>query len=262
MATIRKGNYLKGVLGPLVFRKVNGRQEIVTKPVPGQMKQTKATKRASGTFGLSSKLGARIRDAVRGQLTNFQDSRMNVRLVGELNSILQGCRDSETRSFDFSEQTFSRLAGFEFNTDSKVRNLMLQFPEVKADQKILSVHVPPLSIPGKFKFPQKSFFCGLNISVSLFRLKDGKMAVAAKSQHMEIYRYPELSAAAEFKFDLPEGCLCITTISLKYAVAEEGGRRFINNKRFNPVCILGALFTTGTYGEPDDNQWTGMVKFP
>jgi len=49
MAT-RKGNYLTGVLGPLVLRVVNGKQVVSTRVKKGKIKHTEATKKSNQTL--------------------------------------------------------------------------------------------------------------------------------------------------------------------------------------------------------------------
>lgn len=261
MATVGKGNYLKGVLGPLVFSNVNGQQRIKEKSAPGTMKQTEATKKASGTFGMASTFGAQLRSIYSGELKGFQDSLVNIRLAGILTSLLQACRDPKSGFFNFDMHSFSGLAGFEFNSHSKVSSRMLQLPEVSFEEEMLTVAVPSLAIGRQFKFPPKTSRCILIVSVSLFRLRDGKMLLHPENQQIELFKNGEFTAENTFKFNIPKGCLCTASLFLDYSIPGKNGWLMFNNKLFSPASILSTWFTAGNYEAGDHYKWVDMLKF-
>ena len=55
------GKFLKGILGDFIFKVVDGVQVVSKRAVPGTMKQTVETKKASANFRKSSMPGKHIR---------------------------------------------------------------------------------------------------------------------------------------------------------------------------------------------------------
>lgn len=257
---IQRGGFLRGSIGRLTYREVNGQQIVSERIKKGTTKQTKSTKKAAAIFGLGSNFCADIRDTISGYLNCFADSLMDKRLSGLLNSILQGCRNPETNTFDFEEQSFSRLKGFEFNINSRLQYRMAKLPEVTLEGGVLSVSLPILSIPGQLKFPPKSFYCKIGISVSLFRIKEGKRKRMPLYQNIEVTKDKKFTTAQVLKFDVPSDCLCITCIFLDYGEAEKSGWRMMNSKELNPACILDTRFTLQTDEGKDKMRWTKMRK--
>lgn len=255
---IQRGRFLYGSIGPLTYRVVDDQQIVSGKIKKGTTKQTKLTKKSAGVFGLGSNFCADIRDSISGQLNGLADYLMDKRLAGLMNSILQGCRNAETETFDFEEQSFSRLKGFEFNINSKLQYRIAKLPEVSLEGGVLSVSMPVLSIPGQLKFPPKSFYCKIGISVSLFRIKEGKRKKMPFYQKIEVTRNKEFTEAQVLKFDIPSDCLCITSIFLDYGAAEKNGWRMMNTKDLNPACILDVRFAPVMDGVKDNIRWTNM----
>lgn len=114
MAT-RKGKFLQGVLGSFVYRVVNGQQQVSSKPVPGTMKQTAATKAAFRNFRMASSLGGSIRNSLSDWINGYADWQIVNRLVSNLSAALIICQNADTRLYSFEENSFASLEGFEFN---------------------------------------------------------------------------------------------------------------------------------------------------
>jgi hypothetical protein len=258
----KKGDFLSGVLGPLVFRVVNGVQRVSQRPEPGTMKQTADTKRAANTFGMASSLGAKFRGTLKEQLLAFSNNGVKNRLNGRLMEILGSCRNPKSLMYQFAGDSFEGLEDFEYHTKSTVGKLLGRPPEISVDQGKIRFRLPELKIPIQLKFPYDSFRCKINVSVSLLRLRDGLYQALAETQTVVFNNHMKKTDPHEFEFEVPNGCLCIVSLFLVYETANRKGWKMINNKNFNPGCICKAIITDGEYQAGDGIIWKEMVKFP
>ncbi|SDZ84868.1 hypothetical protein [Pedobacter hartonius] len=257
----QNGKFISGVLGPLVYRVVNGKQIISTKTAPGTIKQTTDTKRSADTFGMGSSLGASIRKTLAGQLSGFYDIGMISRLNGKMAEILGTCRNPKSRLYQFETNSFSRLDDFEFNANSEATNLLSKAPTVVLRDGILTIMLPKLVILQHLKFPNRSYKCEISFNVSLFRLRDGLMKAFPDTQSFLITKNMKEVDPDEFIFAVPDGCLCVVSVFLNYLTAEKTGWKSINSKKFNPGCICAALISPGAYKDDGHIIWTKMTKF-
>lgn len=255
----QRGKFLRGVLGGYIFRVVNNKQQVYPKPLPKTMKQTKATKRASNTFGMASSLGAQIRMTVSGEIANCSDSLMTNRLNGELITILGESRNPATKLYHFDTDSFSRLKGFEYNVHCRVEQSMLARPQVSIADDKLKVNIPTLNIPSQLKFPRASFHCDLKILVSLFRLKDGKFAKVPDLQQIEVTKNKTFMEGQELIFSVPSGCLCIVSLFVEFSIP--GKRDWEPMKDFYSGCICGALVTPGIFQADLRRTWLSGIPF-
>ena len=74
------GKFFTGRIGPVTFRKSKGKQIVSARPLPGTMKQTENTKKASGTFGMASLLTSKIRQEFSNDICNLHDGDIHSRL--------------------------------------------------------------------------------------------------------------------------------------------------------------------------------------
>lgn len=260
MAT-REGNFLVGVLGGLIFKQVNGKQVITTRIPPGTLKKTEAMKKSSDTFGMASSLSAAIMKTLSVQINHYHDGTAFSRLTGEMRKVLGTIRDPGSMLYHFESDSFKDLCGFEFNQLSKVKGRMASLPEVDLGDGILNVRVDELLIPREFKFPEGSFQCRLMVCVSLFRLNDGLAAELPDVKTVVITMDKARLPKQNFQFQVPAGCLCITSLFLEYAAAGKNGWEVLNHKKLNPGRICDAVITPGTYQQQGKRTWFDMVSF-
>lgn len=258
---IKNGNFLRGALGPLIFRVVRGKQRVSVKPEPGTVKQTKKTKTAGKRFGMASSLGAEIRRTFEVNVGTNYDPTVNERLTGVLMSILSECQDPKTKRYQFVADSFSKLEGFDFNNNAKMNQLTTLHVKAKLHGTDLSVEINELLVQEQLKFPANAFRCQLTISMSLLRLKDGLLLGNAERQNVKVNLGMEKLEAQNFNFKIPGGCLCLTTMSLTYSIAGKSGWKDVGSKKHNPSCIIGAFITPGAYQQDSRIRWLAMVKF-
>ncbi|CAM4226724.1 hypothetical protein SAMN06265348_107228 [Pedobacter westerhofensis] len=258
-----KKNFLSGVLGPLKFSVRNGEQLVSKAVAPGTMKQSRATKKASTVFGKAASLSRLLRESVSGQYAGLFGNDIINGLTGRMYPILKDCCDPETGDYKFDLHSFSRLQQLEFNSKSKVINLLQENPLgiLNGDVLSLTLEQPLLQ---DFKFPLRSFKCKITAALSLFRLKDQKMIRRAEVQSIVVEKANEMTAPHTFSFKLPAGCLCTLTLFMDYSTIDEAGWKLLKDKKFSPAVICGAYHTEGEYQKDVDGRfWTRTdVEFP
>ncbi|WP_158800627.1 hypothetical protein [Pedobacter sp. L105] len=255
----KDGNFLRGALGPYVYRVVRGKQVVSMRPVRGKMKQTPKTKKSNQAFGLATMIGRYLRESVINGINGYSDDEMNNRLTTLLVQSLAESRDPQTGSYAFLEDSFSTLEGFEFNRNSKLSNQMASEPAVAINNGILTVTIPQNQIDFTFKFPRNTFVCRIVVYVSLFRPEDWFTTKNVESQTVMITRNKPVMEEQKFTFAIPDGCLCLVSTFLQYANYGPEDMVFINNQKFNPGQICAAFITPGVF-QDDERLWIKMEK--
>jgi hypothetical protein len=247
MGTI-KGKFIKGKAGSLVYREYRGKQIVQGIPDVIKTHRTEGTKKAAKIFGKASKLAGGIRWGLAYACANFYDGTMIYRFNTEILRCLNAIKDPETQQFNFSSDSFSTLAGFEFNTESMVKNNFFVQPSVAIEGTRLQVTIPEMQIPSALKWPiDRPECCKMIITNTMIDLKHGCTRNLKDPQVMEIpYSYtPSVVGAQTFDFEIVPGCLCVTAISLQYIEKTFVGQNIVNSKIFNPAAILHAYIDDG-----------------
>lgn len=256
----KNGKFLRGVLGSLVFRVVNGKQIVTIRPPKGSIKQSEATKKASQTFGMASSFAAQILRGLKVALVEPGDTRVRNKMNSAIAVILKNCRDPETGKYHFDDQSFTPLDNFELNTRSKVQDLVIGMPSVMYKDGVLRLSLIDLKIPAMLKFPHDSFKCKITFCMLMYRLSEGLAVLNPEMQELVVTKDRKSTEAQDFIFKIPEGCFCLVTMTLQYAVAMKSGWQIINTKHFNPARICATVFAPGTYQPVPGQLWTEMVK--
>lgn len=241
------GKHIRGLVGNIVSRK--GKKGMIVQSAPGKYKQSEATKQESSLFGKGSTLASALRRELNLIISSNQDGEMVNRFNKPIKEVLRQCYDPETQKFNFMEDSFSRLAGFEFNVKSPLINSLWVSPEMHLNGNILTISLPEIEIPAQLKFPGATHTCILMAIVSFTSLEHCHRKPSAV-QTMEISQSETIVPARQFDFEVPEGCLCIAGIGLKYFSINHTIRTTFNSKVFNPAGIIGALISPGTFVLP------------
>lgn len=260
MAT-REGEFFRGLIGPLSFRVLRGKQIVSTRIAKGTMKQTALTIKSASTFGMAAKLAAEIKRLFGFTYDQHADSSILSRLTGVLNQLLSKCRDRRSMTYDFTESGFAALIGFEFANGSKVASMLSKLPVVSLDNETLKIQLPKLKIPEEFIFPDKSLKCKLTLSVALFRLRDGLAASKSVHNSLLIGKSQKLMPAQTLDLTIPKDCLAVVGLFMEYQSAGKDGWVVINHKELNPGCIVGTVMTGGKFKDNGDRLWAKMVRF-
>lgn len=258
---IKKNNVLTGIIGPLVLRVVNGQQIVTQRMLPGTMKQTGATKLSAGSFAMASTFTAEFKRALGFAAGSYTDADMHGRLTGVINRILNVCRANDPKFYHFNEDSFSALTGFNFNLKSTVEKQMPLKPQISIAPGLLAVSFSETVDKPLIRFPKYSFKCTITFMVTLFRLTDGLRINLSDQQQLIIINDKKAVSIDTLNFIIPDGCLCVATMYMEYATSGNTGWRILNDKNFNPCCILSAQVTSGVYQKNDDRVWTPMTRF-
>ncbi|TDQ11551.1 hypothetical protein [Pedobacter metabolipauper] len=240
------GKFLKGLVGDLIFRVVGKRQQVSRKHV----KKTKKRKLGKGTvvnngiFGMASGLACSIRDNFNQIITEFYDGGMIYTLNADVYKIIKQARDEKTKTYNFTEDSFKRLIGFEFNNASPLKDLLLASINVEQYNNIIRISLPELKIPKDLKMTLNSSYFSINIGVCLFDLENcvSKRTLVSTKQPKGVKIIP----AQSWEFDTHPGCLCVTVMNIQSVIETFSGNFLQNNERNHPAAIVSAIFTSGT----------------
>ncbi|MDR6782327.1 hypothetical protein ABIE26_001185 [Pedobacter africanus] len=253
------GKFIKGTAGSVVYKKYRNKQIVTSKPEFSPGSQTEATKLAAASFGLAVKLAKHIRHNLDPVVTEFFDGPMVNRFNSELIYVLNQVFDPETEVFTFNTESFSRLAGFEFNMDSPVRDNFFVQPEATVSSTTLKIEIPEIHQPHELKFPKDGRKCVLGLAVGMYDLKHGRMTLSPIQSTTIDWTYdPMVVPPKTFEFEIEPGCLCIPVISMQFVRTTFAGTIVVNNKSFNPVAILRAFIAAGEPEKSRTKSWQSM----
>ncbi|SMC73750.1 hypothetical protein [Pedobacter nyackensis] len=256
MATF-DGKFIRGAAGDLIFKK-NGKKQVVQgKSKKAKIDMTQATFDAAFVFGRASTLASYIRGNIE-KIVRYYDGGMISRFTGECNQILQKATTGKDNEFDFSQDYFSRLNGFEFNDVSLVKSCLFAQPVVSLTEQTATIDFPEMQIPKDIKFPSSATYCVVAFSVTLFDLKnDQYKSQEVQSFEIELKNHPFTFPAQQLNFEGAPGALCVIALGLYYFEKTFAGKAMINNKDLSPSAILKAAFCPG---EIDiQNKWREMI---
>lgn len=239
------GKQIIGMVGGLVFKKGRNGKTIIQSG-GGPVKQTKATKTASGIFGKASTLSKAIRVDLSVLINGFYDGAMVNRLNTQNREILEQCYDKDTKQYTFKADSFSRLAGFEFNAKSPLSKNLWVEPQLTLTGNQLTLSLPAMEINEQLKFPVPCNVCEIKVALAFYNLEQGvhKQSVF---QVLEVHTDQPLLPAHDFTFEVPDGCLCVMGMKLGYATLKDNIKIIKNNKAFNPAGLCGAVVTPGEF---------------
>lgn len=257
MAT-QKGKFIKGTVGPVVYRPYRGKQVIQARPNFTALSQSKGTKEAASIFGIASNLAGEIRNHLEPG-TGFSDGTMFIRLTAELLYVLRGAKNPGAKKYNFKARSFERLDGFEFNINSPLRKQIFVAPVLRQEPDRIIVELPEMKIPQDLKFPKEASACLLGVSMVSFDLDYGHVK-PSELQYTELpygYHYTPYPAR-NFEFELVPGCLGIVVMSLNYVSKTFNGNLVLNSKLFSPAVVLKAFVADGQVDPELTKSWKSI----
>jgi hypothetical protein len=264
MAIIKNG-FTRGKISNVIYSVRNGVQNAKGVSQKKKYNKTKGTIDSSTVFGKASTLGLYIRMSMYDAFNDFHDSGMSTRLTGRIVESFKPILDEAKLYPIFTQTSFKRLEGFEFNINSPIQNFL--FAELMVDysaNNLVKVTIPEMKSPKEFVFPENMRKCKFVVSCGLLDLENGFLK-ETESQLFDIQQeLPTMTIPAhEFTFPTEPGCLCLIAVSLQFYKTTFAGNIIINNKQFNPSAILSAYITDGTVTIGERTYWdkmTFMVK--
>lgn len=255
------GKQIIGVVGNLVFKKGRKGKTTIVQTKPQHVKQTANTKVTANLFGKGSTLGKAIRYDLYELTGDFYDGGAINRMNKLNREILEQCYNKDTKEFTFNQNSFSRLAGFEFNEESPLSKSLWADPQVDLNGNQFTLSLPTFEIPEQLKFPAGSNTCEITVAIAFYNLEQG-LRKPAKQQILEVSTKEPHVPAHNFTFEVPDGCLCIIGIRLNYYSLYNNIKTVKNNQKFNPAALCGAVITPGVFVIPPSNNTPNKVISP
>ncbi len=250
------GKFLRGVIGPVILKKSGNKQQVIPRGRRGTVKQSAATKQASGTFGMASGLSGQIKTVLKEDWGIADDGSVHARLSSALNQLLMRARDPVTGQYSFSADSFHGLAGFEFNAARRLADKLPARLELQLEANLLYVAFPTGEKPLKLKFVKGSNACKLTVSVALFRLAEGLVGRSADQRSLMVEKETFDLRGMSFLFEIPNDCLYLLTLNIEYYK----GQFPIADVALNTAAIYDARVVDGAYTQGRKFLWaeTGL----
>lgn len=251
----KKGKHFVGKVGKVNTRLYRGKEIMQTNPGKGKVKQTVATKKASGNFGKSSSLAAEIRQGLSPVINGYYDGEMISNFTGKMRAVIDQCYKKEEDAFAFEKNDFSVLTGFDFNSKSPLQKNMWHLPESTLKDNVLSINVPALKIGDELKFPRGTNLCRMVVCTSLYQLQKGMACQNFNIQTIDIREDQEATESHVFDFEIPAGCLCFTAFGLRFYSKGSETAVLANNKLFNPAALCAIYLNEGEFQMDKSSDW-------
>jgi hypothetical protein len=239
------GKKLQGVVGPVRLRFSKGKQLVESKPK--HIKQTVDTKKCAATFCSSANFSRTIMDQFATLLNKFQDNNMYNRLQKVVSMVFDGARNRTDGQYQFTEDSFELLNGFNFNINSPFLETLRVIPKWCLHDKTLRIRLSALNIPAQLKFPLDAAACRITFYTLLFSVYDGLKVCVPEEKSIVIQHDQHLSYPEEFSFNVPDGCLCIVGCFLEFYRMSRDFKILLNSKDFNPSSICASVMAPGEF---------------
>lgn len=195
MAIRNANGLIRGKMGDIVFKVVNGKQ--VMYQVPDTVKQSRLTKKCAEMFGVCSKQTSILMRYLRPWFGGKVDSTQAARLRGACLTIL---RDNEKRGVipaDLSTADMGNLKGFEFNIKTPFEKFF-QAPIHIAEESIkLTIRIPVYSPAQELCFPKLYEKVDVHLIVFHFDFNTSK-PMFTFDEHWEIKQRSTFEEAREY----------------------------------------------------------------
>lgn len=244
-------NQLRGPVGPVNFRNVKGRLIVSAKVAPGTKKQTKASIVTANNFGKASATGLQIRASYRQQIVEMPDGEMHRRLNKEFTTIYNSDLDKESGTFHFNADSFNALTNFEFNDTSRLKNKMIVQPDFVLEDSRLTIRFPYDRERKFLKFPAAASVCELCMVVTYLKMDDRTCLRKPLLEEVMVEKDNNYPMGQHFTFDVPEGCVFLLSIFLKFN--NSPGAENYKNQNAGAICYT--TFSPGLYTGEVINRW-------
>lgn len=151
---INDNGFIRGLVGPLVNRKVGNKNYLQSRPY--RVKQTDDTKRASKDFGNVSRAGALIRMCFGEIHQQLHDGQMGNRLNRQIYRAIKTNLDCDKGSRALSNCVLDRLVNFQFNENCHMQDYLFIDPLISLNKKKdLQISFPEFDIKRALVLPEK-----------------------------------------------------------------------------------------------------------
>lgn len=250
---IFNGKNIKGTIGPISLTPRGNETIIRSKPGRGGVKQTAATKKSAALFGtVISPFAKLLRQAAAPLHLGFYDGAMVNRMNSAVATIFNQHLTDEG-NFSLNEESFKRLNGFDFNSQSPLNKSLLITPRVNLAGEELSMNLSPFEVSKNLKFPHTAQNCVIQFQLALFNLDQNKWKLEAPKE-LSIAKSQKNSEGISLSYTIPEGTLVLLVCAIRYFK----NNLMMDHKSFHPAGIIEALYRTGKPSSETLTDWIAM----
>ena len=243
MARLDKNKFLSGVIGNLVFRNLDGKQIVQSKPE--SINQSKLTKLSGSEFRKCSQWAKMLRQHLSDFLIHQTDSYMYRRFTGRLYSAIQ-----KNTSLLKGERTplnsnLEDMVGFDFNSNSPFKEYFLPTMTVTLNnQRQVELFIPEFESKSEVVFPKQNGRAELLVYVVATSLQYNTSVEDAYIILPIIQNNSLIPETVWTSPVLPEHHFVLVTAKIMYFDTDKFTvKNYINSKEINPACILLAEHT-------------------
>ncbi|SFI78743.1 hypothetical protein [Myroides guanonis] len=231
---------IRGVVGNLVFRVMNGKQVVQQRSkvdiVP------KRTLENANLFGICSKQAAIVRTKLKPWLGMNYDSKMPVRLQAGCYKILKSKENQKREIGDLFSANLSGLSGFEFNVNSPFSKYFISDLNVSGDLKIgLKVYLSSLETLYDLRYPKDCESVDLHL-IMLHIPKGNVSGCIVETIQWTLLKNKQTQEERSFQTRpiQTEGITLVIAQLLFFNSRSQFGKVYVNNKKLHPMKIVYA----------------------
>ncbi|MCY1226835.1 hypothetical protein D3C87_143120 [compost metagenome] len=238
MAQVSRKNIISGITGNLVFRNLDGKQILQSRP--GKIHQTRETVASGSEFRHCSRWAKHLRIGLHSFLAGQADSYMYRRLTGAFyNALLENTHLPKGQRTPFTAD-MKALEGFEFNIHSPFKKYFLpEITVVMDSQRQVQVTIPELEPKSQIRFPEEVPHAELVVYACATKFEASSPIVDA------FFTLPiPFDAAIQSEMvwtspALPKGYFVVVAAKLLYYEENQFmGKKYSNSDVLNPCSIL------------------------
>ena len=242
MAKITPSGQIKGTVGPVSYRSLNG--QAIVQSRPGTVKQSKATKASGFDFGRASRTSKAIRSALFPVLRDFEDRFFYRRFTGLVTKATLAGNSGISGRRSLKDGDLSLLANTDCNGNSPFSRYCLVEVDGGIENHRMSLSLPAFDIKEQLvQLPNATHatMCYLVAAINPETLAE---------THAELFELPfsfedGSTAAVEWLTELlPENQLLVIASAMFYFRKNKlAGMVGLNSREFHPCEITAVLLT-------------------
>ena len=230
---------IRGKMGDIVFKVVNGKQ--VVYQVPDTVKQSRLTKKCATMFGLCSKQTALLMGKLRPWLKGKVDSKQAARLRGACLAILRNNEKKGLLSADLDTADMSDLKGFEFNIHAPFEKYFLPKIGVTETENTMTIKIPSYFPLKEISFPESTENVNAHLIVLHHNAAKNEVSFILDEQWQVRQRG---AFEEERKYTVPSitepGITLVIVQLLFFNIKSRFSKEYLNDKKHFPAQIVYA----------------------
>ena len=240
MAVQDSKGLIRGAVGNLTFKVVNGRQIIQARSL--DMKQTERTKKSSKIFGKCSSQATEIRGKLKPWIFGCCDGNVTARFLGACLRAFKTEDNQHLESPNVIQANMTELAGFEFNISSPLSNYF--------DGSVLVFGEPEIGLRVKIPsfIPKRSLRYPVQCQNVVFKIIMFHSTLGVESSDVILQKEwvieKDQDLQGEQIFDIDpistQGITMILVQLLFFKNKSKVGKVFLNNKKLHPMQVVYA----------------------